>query len=132
MIIPALLTGLQFGLTSCNPYMDLNKGIVHGGFMSKNQAFAGSITTATGVKAKWSMVGSDSTEVPIAITNAVGTAVTVKNATRGLINRQDNDAKQAINASNNAVKVKAIEATPVPPTVTQPGQVVTPPFFPPK
>ncbi len=116
---PILAYSCVILMTACNPYMDLNKGVVHGGFMSKNQAFAGSITTASGVKAKWSMVGSDSTEVPIAITNAVGTAVTVTQATKGLINRQDNDA--AISATRikaNTTPVKSVE-----------GEIVT---FPPQ
>lgn len=71
-----LITALA--LVACNPYIDLNKGIAHAGFMSKNQAFAGKMKLANGATASWSSLGSDSTEVPIAITNTVATGLTLK------------------------------------------------------
>jgi len=113
-----------FLLASCGPYINVNKGIVSAGFMSKTQAFAGKMKTANG-SASWSVVGTDSTEVPIAAANAIGTGYAVGQATKGLLNRQNNDA------ATSAAKIKA-NSTPTAPTIVPEGTVVIPPVFPPQ
>lgn len=119
----ALPIALCLLLASCGPYIDVNKGIVHSGFMSKTQAFAGKMKTANG-SASWSVVGTDSTEVPIATANAIGTGYAVGQTAKGLLNRQNNDA------AVSTAKIKA-NSTPVQPTITPEGAVI-PPVFPPQ
>lgn len=112
-----------FLIASCGPTINLQKGTMSAGFMSKTQAFAGKMKTANG-SASWSIVGTDSTEVPIAGINGISTAISVTATAKGLMNRQNNDA------AVNTAKVKA-NSTPVTPTITPEGAVV-PPVFPPQ
>lgn len=91
--------------------------------MSKTQAFAGKLKSPHG-SASWSVVGTDSTEVPISAANAIGTGYAVGQATKGLLNRQNNEA------ATSAAKIKA-NATPITPTLTPEG-VIIPPVFPPQ
>lgn len=93
--------------------------------MSKNQAFAGKMKALDGTSVSWSMIGSDSTEVPIAGINALGTAYGVKWSSQALINRQDN------NAATDAFRIKA-NTTPVPQQVVPVGSTAVPQTFPPQ
>ena len=65
-------------MTACGPYIDVNHGIVHAGFMSKTQAFAGKMKSPGGGSATWSVVGTDSTDVPMAVANAYGITQSLK------------------------------------------------------
>jgi len=115
---------------SCGPYMDLKKGIVSGGLMSKTDAFAGKVKLADGSSASWSIIGTDSTEVPKSIAATVATGITVSGLNKASDNKlAETNSNNAVkkNAADNVTKQKAIEAAATP-VVTEPPQTVT---FPP-
>lgn len=106
-------------LCACGPYIDTNRGIVSGGFMSKSVAFAGKMKSINGAAATWSMTGTDSTEVPIAGINALGTAIAIKGAFK------------TVQSNNELGEVKAkVNTKATAPTVGPNGEILQPVFPP--
>lgn len=97
-------------LVSCNPYMDLKKGVVHAGFMSSTQAFSGKVKMADGTTATWSVVGTDGTSVPNNAINVIGTGVAAHYAFKTVDSNNVANTTQAKNASDAVTAQKQIDA----------------------
>lgn len=116
-----LLPILVILLCGCNPYVDARRGIAHAGFMNKNQAFAGKLKTPDGATASWSVIGSDATDVPIAIKDGLLGYGLGKITGNVQMNKDDNSTKEVLGQQRSSVEIERIKATPVPPTIVPEG-----------
>jgi hypothetical protein len=101
--------------------MDVNRGIVHAGFLSSTQAFSGSMTAANGTKLTWSVVGTDGTSVANNAVTTLGTAVAAKYAFKTVdsnnnvknVSTQQTTQQQAntLNAQTQQAQIAADSAT---------------------
>lgn len=106
---------IGFCLSSCSPYIIAthDKVVVSTGTASKVEGFSGKAKTADGTSIVWSVVNSDSTEVPKAIASAYTIAKVSDNTFKSLDSNnaaQTTQQKNALDAANTAKRIDAKSA----------------------